>query len=75
MIKYEDRCVCCPPEMGCLGRGCPNRNIAVFICDKCKEEVSYDDIRNIDGHHICRDCYMDKCETEFNNSNEVDYDN
>ena len=27
MIKYEDECVGCPPERGCLGSVCPNRNV------------------------------------------------
>lgn len=75
MVKFEDQCVGCPAEMGCMGNSCPYMNVPIFICDVCESKVLYKDIRDIDGQHICRDCYMDKCETEFNNSNEVDYDN
>ena len=39
MIRYEDECVGCPPEMGCLGSICPNRNVPHYFCDYCGEEV------------------------------------
>ena len=35
MIKYENECVGCPPEMGCLGDECSNRNVPHYYCDKC----------------------------------------
>lgn len=38
MIKYTDECVGCPPEMGCLGDSCRNRNVPHYICDTCGEE-------------------------------------
>ena len=38
MIKYEDECVGCPPEMGCLGDSCPNRDVKHLYCDKCKAD-------------------------------------
>ena len=38
MIIFEDECVNCPPEMGCLGKGCPNKRVPHYICDKCDEE-------------------------------------
>ena len=43
MIKYEDNCVGCPPEMGCLGSACSNRNVPVFVCDDCgcEDETLY----------------------------------
>lgn len=33
--KYRNYCVACPLEIGCLGSSCPNRNVPVFICDRC----------------------------------------
>ena len=57
MIKYEDECVGCPPEMGCLGSACPNRNIPRYYCDKCGEEV--DAYFDINGEMVCDDCAHD----------------
>ena len=57
MIKYEDECVGCPPERGCLGSACPNRNVPRYYCDRCGEEV--DAYFDIDGEMICDDCAHD----------------
>lgn len=58
MIKYRDECVGCPPERGCLGSSCPNRNIPVVICDICGEELWHtDDEWEKDGdYHVCNKC-------------------
>jgi len=58
MIQYEDECVGCPPEMGCLGSMCPNRNVPRIYCDICGEEIDSDSERwdlNTD-YHVCEDC-------------------
>lgn len=55
-IRYENECVGCPPDMGCLGSACPNRHVPVFICDKCKQEV--DDLYDYDDKQICLDCIV-----------------
>ena len=57
MIKYEDECVGCPPERGCLGSACPNRNVPYYYCDICGEEV--DSYFDIDGEMVCDDCAHD----------------
>ena len=57
MIKYENECVGCPPERGCLGSACPNLNVTRYYCDKCGEEV--DAYFDIDGEMICDDCIHD----------------
>ena len=57
MIRYEAECVGCPPNMGCLGSGCPNRNVPHFYCDECGEE--YDEIYHYDGKELCIDCIKD----------------
>ena len=54
MIKYENECVGCPPERGCLGKGCPNRNVPYFYCDKCGQNM--DCYYEVDGEIVCSDC-------------------
>ena len=71
MIKYINECVGCPPERGCLGSACPNRNIPVVFCDMCGEEIYCEDSRaDIDKeYHMCRDCEPD----DDNAEDEVEY--
>ena len=40
-IKVENHCVDC--GIHCLGTSCPKRNVKVCYCDKCGEEVSFDE--------------------------------
>lgn len=60
MIRFEDQCVGCPTEMGCLGSACPYMNVPVMICDKCKEEVY--ELFWYDGEQLCQDCLLDQFE-------------
>ena len=60
MVKYENECVSCPPEMGCLGESCPNRNVKRLYCDECKEEV--ETLYIIDGQELCQDCLLENIE-------------
>lgn len=55
-IRYENECVGCPPDMGCLGSACPNRRVPHLYCDKCKNEV--DDLYDYDDKQICLDCIV-----------------
>lgn len=55
-IRYENECVGCPPDMGCLGVACPNRRVPHLYCDKCKQEV--DDLYDYDDKQICLDCIV-----------------
>lgn len=57
MIKYENECVGCPPEMGCMGSSCPNRNVPRFYCDKCKEE---EELYEFDGEQLCIECIKER---------------
>lgn len=59
MRKVEDECVGCPPEIGCLGSSCPNRNVVRFYCDECKDE---DTLYHYDGEELCRECLLKKFE-------------
>lgn len=56
MIKYENECVGCPPEIGCLGSGCPYVNVKRLYCDDCKEET--DTLYIIDNKEICAECLL-----------------
>lgn len=57
MIKYENDCVSCPPEIGCLGSSCPNRNVPHYYCDKCGDEAQ---LYEYDGKELCIDCIAEK---------------
>ena len=60
MITYEDECVGCPTELGCMGSACPNRNVPHLYCDKCDEEV--EKLYKYDGEEICEDCLLAELE-------------
>ena len=60
MITYEDECVGCPTEMGCMGSACPYRNVPHLYCDKCEEEV--EKLYKYDGEEICEDCLLKEFE-------------
>lgn len=58
-IRYENQCVDCPPEIGCLGPHCPKREVEIYVCDRCGAEAeelfisdSYED--------ICWSCLQEK---------------
>ena len=74
MVKFENQCVGCHPETGCIGRTCPNRRVPIIYCDRCEEETRYDEIRHIDGEDICYDCFMERCSEEFYEAEKVDCD-
>lgn len=59
MIKIEDHCVDCPPELGCLGDACPYLHEKHYYCDECDEEWDPGDMIEIDGKMICPDCLHD----------------
>lgn len=61
MITYENECVGCPPELGCLYDSCPKRNVKHLYCDECgcEEEILY----NYDGEELCAECLLSEFET------------
>lgn len=59
MIKYENECVGCPAEMGCLGSSCPNQNVPHAYCDRCGEE---DELYYFDDEQLCASCIIDSFE-------------
>ena len=62
MIIHESGCVGCPKEMGCLGDSCPNRNVTIYTCDDCENEVSlgYEDLYEYDGKQLCLGCLLEE---------------
>lgn len=59
MIKIENDCVGCPPEMGCLGDGCPYRNVPYYYCDECGKNAT---LYHFDGEELCIDCIKKRLE-------------
>ncbi len=55
MRKVENECVCCAPELGCLGNRCQYRNVVRFYCDRCGEETT---LYHCDGEEICAECLL-----------------
>ena len=60
LIYDKTNCVGCPPEMGCMGRACPQCWETHLYCDVCKAEV--DELwRNIETEEdLCEDCRDNK---------------
>ena len=54
MIRFENECVGCPPNMGCMGSGCPYSHVPYLVCDECGEDVEklYDTAHG----QLCEDC-------------------
>ena len=55
MKVIENECLNCPPEIGCMGDTCPNKNVARFYCDECGEEEM---LYCYDGEELCQDCLL-----------------
>ena len=52
MIRFENECVGCPKEMGCIN--CSYSRVVHLICDSCEQES--DKLYNTDEGQICQDC-------------------
>lgn len=64
MRKYENECVGCPPERGCLGSQCPYVDVPRDYCDLCGTEgATY----RIDGEDYCEDCAKEFLRDMFDN--------
>lgn len=62
MIKIEDECVGCPPEMGCLGDSCPYKNVPRYYCDECNEENK---LYWYNGRQLCIDCIEEQLDEVY----------
>ena len=54
VIKFENECVGCQKEMGCLGSGCPYTHVPYLFCDKCGSDAEV--LYNTEEGQLCRDC-------------------
>lgn len=61
MIEYTDECVGCPPERGCLGSACPNKNVKHMYCDRCDCEC--EKLYKYGGEELCEECLLGEFET------------
>lgn len=61
MVVYENECVGCPTELGCLGEACKNRNVPHCYCDICGDEV--DILYDVAGKELCSNCALDELDT------------
>lgn len=69
MIEYRDQCVGCPPEMGCLGNSCPNKNVPYHACDHCGVSEDDEKIYEYEGEELCSEHFLDAV-----HENGIDYD-
>lgn len=63
MVRCENQCVGCPPEIGCLGSSCPNMNVKIYECEDCHDEV--ENLYEYNGMELCLSCVekrLDKIE-------------
>ena len=59
-MKYESNecCDCAVPGYPCLGDSCSLRHVPRYRCDTCgADDLSEDDIKEVDGQHLCLECY------------------
>lgn len=58
MTRIEDGCVgCAAPGYPCLGAACPKRNMTVYYCDLCGEEIDPDEVYANEEHsELCAEC-------------------
>lgn len=57
MVRFENHCVGCGSgyRRGCYG--CTLNRVAVFYCDKCREEIDDEsDIYDVNGKMLCGSC-------------------
>lgn len=58
MLTYENQCVgCTSMGLSCMGTTCPNRNVRVYYCDKCGDEL--EEVYDVDGEELCEECLKD----------------
>jgi hypothetical protein len=53
-VKIVNECCdCAVPGYPCLGEACPRRNVEVYECDECGDEIPCDEVYEDDGEHLC----------------------
>lgn len=60
--RVENQCVGCPPEIGCIGELCRNRNVHIYFCDKCGEELPPEELflyeKKTEDLELCEKCFL-----------------
>ena len=57
MVEFESHCVgCTSMGMRCVGDRCPNRDVPHYYCDECGDELTYDEIYDVDEEELCEFC-------------------
>lgn len=59
MIKYENECIGCDPDLGCIGNSCPYLNVPRLYCDSCGCE---EDLYWWEDAQLCIDCIIEQLE-------------
>lgn len=62
---YENECVGCPDNLGCLGSECPKRNVPHYYCDgrDCGDELDASELYDFDGIMLCKACLAKQFKT------------
>lgn len=60
MIKIENECVGCPPDLGCIGNSCHYLHVRRFYCDKCNCEE--EELFWFEDEQLCVDCILEQLE-------------
>ncbi len=60
MVKYENQCCdCAASGYPCIGKDCRHRNVKIYVCDCCHDEV--DELFGYDTEEqLCVDCLLKK---------------
>ena len=56
MLRYENECVGCTPDLPCIGASCPNLNVPHYYCDDCGDEIDGEVYEDDGCEHCCVHC-------------------
>lgn len=59
MIRIENECVGCPPEIGCFRNSCPYWAVKRYYCDNCEDERK---LYWFNGKQLCIGCIEEQLE-------------
>lgn len=60
--KMVDNCVQC--GLPCRGSLCPNNSVSPeYTCDECEEEFEPEELYDLDGDMLCKDCLLEQFKT------------
>ena len=65
-VKIVNECCdCAVPGYPCLGEACPRRNVEVYECDECGEEMPRSEAYEVDGEHLCEEHLLKRFKKSF----------